>query len=469
MYYGSGLLLEKDEHTNYLKYLKYRHNLLKKKRKEISNRSRMKCNQDIATIATAITTNVTTTTTTTVTSSITADDEGGDVKVNNATKCLDNDFVSDNTFLNGFKVENHSYAHFNGHVADNELITTSTSTAITASTTTTNISTSTTTVNTISTNCNSSSKCNNLMAPKTAVPSQLVTNDNIVLSHGKRLHMTREIEILALKRHKVYVSLIKRDLLKLHKNRINLRKDELSTCKKVAFSCQKNLKLKAFQSLRISKEALNRTKKLSREVQLYWRMFDRAERETERRLKKEVEEQRKIDVEMLEAKRQQRKLNFLITQTELYGHFISKKCQNLQEDQFVDEQKRILSQLDEDVQNSVTSTVKDRYDANFMKSIAEKNVMEAFRCENERTEYFNGCQRSLNGSLKNHEYAPSMNEFFPQPSLFKGVLKCYQLKGMNWLAKLYNQGINGILADEMGLGKTIQSIAFLCYIAENYG
>lgn len=32
-------------------------------------------------------------------------------------------------------------------------------------------------------------------------------------------------------------------------------------------------------------------------------------------------------------------------------------------------------------------------------------------------------------------------------------LKEYQLKGLNWLATLYEQGINGILADEMGLGK----------------
>ena len=37
---------------------------------------------------------------------------------------------------------------------------------------------------------------------------------------------------------------------------------------------------------------------------------------------------------------------------------------------------------------------------------------------------------------------------------------------MNWLADLYDQGINGILADEMGLGKTVQSIAVLCHLAE---
>jgi DNA helicase INO80 len=40
-------------------------------------------------------------------------------------------------------------------------------------------------------------------------------------------------------------------------------------------------------------------------------------------------------------------------------------------------------------------------------------------------------------------------------------LKEYQLKGLNWLATLYEQGINGILADEMGLGKVCTSIALL--------
>lgn len=39
-------------------------------------------------------------------------------------------------------------------------------------------------------------------------------------------------------------------------------------------------------------------------------------------------------------------------------------------------------------------------------------------------------------------------------------------QGMNWLADLYDQGINGILADEMGLGKTVQSIAVLTHLAE---
>ena len=44
-----------------------------------------------------------------------------------------------------------------------------------------------------------------------------------------------------------------------------------------------------------------------------------------------------------------------------------------------------------------------------------------------------------------------------QPKMLMATLKDYQLKGLNWLATLYEQGINGILADEMGLGKVGRS------------
>lgn len=46
------------------------------------------------------------------------------------------------------------------------------------------------------------------------------------------------------------------------------------------------------------------------------------------------------------------------------------------------------------------------------------------------------------------------------------TLAPYQLVGLNWLAVMHAQNVNGILADEMGLGKTIQVIAFLTYLKE---
>ncbi|XP_050026616.1 SWI/SNF-related matrix-associated actin-dependent regulator of chromatin subfamily A containing DEAD/H box 1B [Dermacentor andersoni] len=55
-----------------------------------------------------------------------------------------------------------------------------------------------------------------------------------------------------------------------------------------------------------------------------------------------------------------------------------------------------------------------------------------------------------------------------QPSLLNQSLHLspYQLIGLNWLAVMHKQEVNGILADEMGLGKTIQAIAFLAYLQQ---
>jgi SWI/SNF-related matrix-associated actin-dependent regulator of chromatin subfamily A member 5 len=55
------------------------------------------------------------------------------------------------------------------------------------------------------------------------------------------------------------------------------------------------------------------------------------------------------------------------------------------------------------------------------------------------------------------------------PFVKNGEMKDYQLQGLNWLIKLYDNGINGILADEMGLGKTLQTVALLCYLKEVRG
>lgn len=52
----------------------------------------------------------------------------------------------------------------------------------------------------------------------------------------------------------------------------------------------------------------------------------------------------------------------------------------------------------------------------------------------------------------------------PQNITDSFVLKPYQMIGLNWLALLHRNNVNGILADEMGLGKTIQTISFLAYL-----
>ncbi|KAJ5782167.1 Helicase swr1 [Penicillium paradoxum] len=75
-----------------------------------------------------------------------------------------------------------------------------------------------------------------------------------------------------------------------------------------------------------------------------------------------------------------------------------------------------------------------------------------------------GIEKALQTS---HSPAPGLKT--PIPHLLRGTLREYQHYGLDWLAGLYNNHINGILADEMGLGKTIQTIALLAHLAVDHG
>jgi len=54
-----------------------------------------------------------------------------------------------------------------------------------------------------------------------------------------------------------------------------------------------------------------------------------------------------------------------------------------------------------------------------------------------------------------------------QPMLISGgVMREYQIEGLQWMLNLDQNGINGILADEMGLGKTLQTISLFAHLVE---
>ncbi|KAL3289771.1 hypothetical protein HHI36_023166 [Cryptolaemus montrouzieri] len=263
-------------------------------------------------------------------------------------------------------------------------------------------------------------------------------------------------DMMTLKRKRVFSNLVKKEVGKQQRSKSNRHKEMLIQCKRVAQQCAKFVRQKAVLSARIVKEQQWRMKRLARENIAYWKRSRRLDREVKKRMEKEAEEQRKIDHELIEAKRQQRKLNFLITQTELYAHFMSKKLGTAS----AEEQLRILNQLDEEKNPRLAAI--DGYDSETMKEKAKKNAEEAFLSERTRTKHFDIEANST--FIENLDTGGEQ----PQPKIFRGKLKGYQLRGMNWLANLYSQGISGILADEMGLGKTVQSIAFLCHIAEKY-
>ncbi|XP_067614395.1 chromatin-remodeling ATPase INO80 [Eurosta solidaginis] len=306
----------------------------------------------------------------------------------------------------------------------------------------------------------------------------------------RRSQLPRTPEVMAARRRRVWQLMAKKELGRCQRAKANNHKEVLQNCKRVATMCSKVVRQHATISQKVMKETIWRAKRLTREMMGYWKRYERVERDTRRRMEREAEEQRKMDVEIIEAKRQQRKLNFLITQTELYAHFMSKKLGHGTEE----EQLRILNQLDEEINPRLAAY--DDYDAEHYKSLAQKNAELAFSADRDKTQRFDvvASVKQENVETDTYEFAEIKKEEIeeeeqqvedaamvmpsfiapakadvPQPKMFKGTLKTYQIKGVTWLANLYDQGISGILADEMGLGKTVQSIAFLCHVAEKYG
>ncbi|NXC75251.1 INO80 ATPase, partial [Anhinga anhinga] len=300
---------------------------------------------------------------------------------------------------------------------------------------------------------------------------------------SKKKHLT--IEQLNARRRKVWLSIVKKELPKAYKQKASARNLFLTNSKKLAHQCMREVRRAAIQAQKNCKETLPRARRLTKEMLLYWKKYEKVEKEHRKRAEKEALEQRKLDEEMREAKRQQRKLNFLITQTELYAHFMSRK-RDIGHDGI---QEEILRKLEDsstqrqiDIGGGVVVNItQEDYDSNYYKAQALKNAENAYQIHQARTRSFDedakesraaalrAANKSGTGFGESYSLAnPSIRagEDIPQPTIFNGKLKGYQLKGMNWLANLYEQGINGILADEMGLGKTVQSIALLAHLAE---
>ncbi|XP_072305663.1 chromatin-remodeling ATPase INO80 [Eucyclogobius newberryi] len=139
----------------------------------------------------------------------------------------------------------------------------------------------------------------------------------------KKKHLTPEQ--LTARRRKVWLTIAKKEVPKTFKQKTSAKNLVLTNAKKLAHQCMREVRRAAIQAQKNCKETLPRARRLTKEMMLYWKKYDKVEKEHRKRAEKEALEQRKLDEEMREAKRQQRKLNFLITQTELYAHFMGGK------------------------------------------------------------------------------------------------------------------------------------------------
>ncbi|KAG8883810.1 putative DNA helicase ino80 [Tulasnella sp. 331] len=238
--------------------------------------------------------------------------------------------------------------------------------------------------------------------------------------------------------------------------------------------------------------------------------------EQKKRMEVEMFEKAKQEEENREAQRQAKKLEFLLTQTELYSHFVGNKSKAGEDGDEGDEDAMVEDGVNEpddptklDFENTDSATLRrlaskkaqkaaartKKYHAKFQVATGdvpgdgqsvngmsapsgpvvtvedvEKEVADlvATRMNNQQVAK---PLVDLDSDELNFQNPSSMNDKLDvaQPRMLQAELKDYQLKGLNWLATLYDQGINGILADEMGLGKTVQSISLLAHLAETHG
>ena len=227
---------------------------------------------------------------------------------------------------------------------------------------------------------------------------------------------------------------------------------------------------------------------LVRDMTTYWRRHEREVTELKRRRERELIDKRKKEMELRESERQRKKLEFLLTQTELYSHFIGSKMGVNISANVSASAARLIDARSASATVAAPVNAMPLVDADTAESIGAHDAMsvEAAQAaldfiakEEKRTAQFDSEMQSAKSKQRTNEESaidllnpstmPENTHFVPTPQSFVGTLKAYQLKGMNWLINLYEQGINGILSDEMGLGKTIQSLAFLSYLASVRG
>ncbi|KAK6173102.1 hypothetical protein SNE40_016626 [Patella caerulea] len=147
--------------------------------------------------------------------------------------------------------------------------------------------------------------------------------------------------------------------------------------------------------------------------------------------------------EKIETDRTHR-FDFLLQQTELFGHFMQ------------------MGGMQTQGAGPPTSPLKMKPGRPKAKKMDEKTrLLVAGDHRHRRTEEEED-EELLSDARKAHAVITRFDE---SPKYIKsGEMRDYQVRGLNWMISLYENGINGILADEMGLGKTLQTISLLGYM-----
>ncbi|KAL9108918.1 MAG: hypothetical protein Q9227_006314 [Pyrenula ochraceoflavens] len=288
----------------------------------------------------------------------------------------------------------------------------------------------------------------------------------------------------------IWRDLARKDVPKVVRIKNNSRTNKEDNLRKTVQLASKQARKWQERTNKSMKDTQARAKRTMREMMSFWKRNEREERDLRRMAeRKEIEDAKRAESER-EANRQKRKLNFLISQTELYSHFIGRKIKTDEVERATDDPGVAASaekiqdghpnahtvNLPDSVADRKTRVTNfedldfDAEDESVLKEAAMANAQNAIQEAQDKARAFNNDEDQMaafDNSELNFQNPTSLGDVqVAQPKMLQAQLKEYQLKGLNWLVNLYEQGINGILADEMGLGKTVQSISVMGYLAE---
>uniref|UniRef100_A0A673X1P3 Proliferation-associated SNF2-like protein n=1 Tax=Salmo trutta TaxID=8032 RepID=A0A673X1P3_SALTR len=177
-----------------------------------------------------------------------------------------------------------------------------------------------------------------------------------------------------------------------------------------------------------------------------------------------------------------KRLQHLLEKSNIYSKFLLTKMEQQQQEKaqfYIDDIRLLNLSLFLSVERKKREREEDYKIADVMSKEVRVSVLGKKKLEAEVIEKMSDSNADIKGRLSeavrdnakqlldpdrkvNGQAVPAQ-----QPLLFTGgVMRSYQIEGVEWLRMLWENGINGILADEMGLGKTIQCIAHVAMMLE---
>lgn len=152
------------------------------------------------------------------------------------------------------------------------------------------------------------------------------------LKRAKRVDemtMQKRIHVLEEAQRKVWLNIARRDVAKVYKYHLLGFQARQTLRARTAVLASNAAKKPLLRTVKAAKDTQVKAKRLMREMLVFWKKNEKEERDLRKRAEKEADNRAKEEEERREAARQARKLEFLISQTELYSHFVGNKLKSI--------------------------------------------------------------------------------------------------------------------------------------------